>query len=191
MQKLSIMKKFLFFIILISFVVASYSQKSGGFNQVLTDNSSNTALIKKLKAFERSGIEKQFVFNDSFSVQALIDTARRFEGTPHCMGGTSLKCIDCSGLLYVSFTKLGITAPRTSEGFAHYGTIIASLDSLKKGDMVFFVKTYSTKRLITHSGIVVDSARNFIHTSASRGVVISNLHSAYYKKHFIFGTRFK
>ena len=158
-----------------------------GFKILLQQKANDTLLYKRLLRFEKQGIEKHLKTN-SASADALIDTAMTYLGTPHCMGGLTHNCIDCSGLLYISFKKTGVKVPHNSEDLARYGKIIPYIDSLKRGDLVFFVNTYPTQKLITHSGIYLDSCK-FIHTSSTRGVVISDLQDKYYKEHFIFGTR--
>ncbi len=164
----------------------TFSQ-SAGFDMVLKLKSNDTELVKKLESFKANGIEKNLSL-DKVEIDAMIDTAKSYLGTPHCMGGITHKCIDCSGLLYVTFKAFDVDVPHNSQEMARYGKIIPNADSLKRGDLVFFVKTYNTSKVITHSGIYLGNDQ-FIHTSARNGVVISTLSSDYYKKHFIFGTR--
>ena len=123
-------------------------------------------------------------------MMAVIKEAEKYIGTKHVMGGLSRNGIDCSGLLYVSFQANGITnIPRTAENFARYGAIILNTNDIQKGDLVFFTNTYSTSKLVTHAGICTGNG-NFIHTSSSKGVMISKLNDPYYwREKFLFGTR--
>jgi len=180
------MRKFLFFT---TMVLGFYlvSAQSSNFSVLLKQKSSDTELVNKLKIFEQGGIEKSLELGSVTSTQ-IIDTAKSYIGTPHCMGGITHKCIDCSGLLYATFKSVGINIPHSSQEIARYGEIILNMDSLQAGDLVFFVKTYNTSKVITHAGIYLDNDK-FIHTSASHGVVISNLKSNYYTEHYIYGTR--
>lgn len=148
---------------------------------------SDSLVAVSLENMKKQGVEKVMKI-DSLTADSLISYAQTYLGTPHCMGGTTYKCIDCSGLLYVTFKHFGIKVPHNSDALAHYGKIIANADSLQKGDLVFFIKTYNTSKFITHSGIYIGDGK-FIHTSASRGVIISDLKQNYYIHHFIFGTR--
>lgn len=142
----------------------------------------------KVKEFLSGGIEKT-IDTKGKSPAKLIKSAEKYMGTRHCMGGTTKKCIDCSGLIYASFHDIGLNIARTAEGQARYGRIISSREGLKKGDLVFFVNTYNTSRLITHSGIFIGDG-NFIHTSSSKGVMVSNVFDKYYwGTKFAFGTR--
>lgn len=142
---------------------------------------------KKLKDFMNAGTEKR-IDTHSTSANEIINTARKYLGVPHCMGGTTMKCMDCSGLLVTVFAKHGIHLPHNAEEQARYGKIIAKMDGLIKGDLVFFIRTYETHRFITHSGIYVGNNK-FIHTSSSNGVTITSLDDPWWKGKFIFATR--
>jgi cell wall-associated NlpC family hydrolase len=150
-------------------------------------NISNSAEKQKLRNFMKGGVEKSL---DTHNVTPddLIETARKYLGVPHCMGGTSMKCIDCSGLLVTVFASHGIRLPHNSEEQARYGTIITDTGKLKKGDLVFFIRSYRTTRFITHSGIYVGDNK-FIHTSTSLGVTITLLNDPWWQERFLFGTR--
>jgi lipoprotein Spr len=147
----------------------------------------NPAVRKQLDEFMEAGAEKPL---DTRSVTAdeIINTARKYLGVPHCMGGKSMKCIDCSGLLAVVFASYGAQLPHSSEEQARYGKIIAERESLKKGDLVFFIRTYSTSRFITHSGIYLGDNK-FIHTSTSLGVTITSLDDPWWNERYLFATR--
>jgi len=150
-------------------------------------NIESHAEIRKLKGFLESGTEKKINTHNT-SANEIIITAQKFLGVPHCMGGTTMKCIDCSGLLVAVFARHGINLPHNSEEQARYGKIIDGLDKLKKGDLVFFIRSYRTLNFITHSGIYLGNNK-FIHTSSKEGVTITSLSDPYWKEKFIFGTR--
>jgi cell wall-associated NlpC family hydrolase len=141
----------------------------------------------KLKDFMDTGYEN--VINTHMTnANEIIKTAQKYLGVPHCMGGTTMECMDCSGLLVTVFASYGIQLPHNSEELARYGKIIAGMDELIKGDLVFFIRTYKTDKLITHSGIYVGNNK-FIHTSTSNGVTITSLNDPWWNEKFIFGTR--
>ena len=91
-----------------------------------------------LKDFMVAGTEKM---PDTHNTNAdeIINTSRKYLGVTHCMGGTTMKCMDCSGLLVTVFAAHDIHLPHNSEEQARYGTIIAGMDELRKGDLVFFI----------------------------------------------------
>ncbi len=142
---------------------------------------------KKLKGFLAGGTEKE-AGTLNVSADGIIETAQKYLGVPHCMGGTTMKCMDCSGLLVTVFAKNGIKLPHNSEEQARYGKILAGMDQLKKGDLVFFIKSYKTNKFITHSGIYTGDNK-FIHASTSNGVIITSLNDPWWKERFVFGTR--
>jgi cell wall-associated NlpC family hydrolase len=141
----------------------------------------------KLEDFMDAGYEK-VINTHNTNASEIIKTAQKYLGVPHCMGGTTMKCMDCSGLLVTVFANYNIQLPHNSEEQARYGKIIAGKDELIKGDLVFFIRTYKTNRFITHSGIYVGNNK-FIHTSTSNGVTITSLNDPWWKDKFIFGTR--
>jgi cell wall-associated NlpC family hydrolase len=150
-------------------------------------NIKSNADKKKLDNFMVAGIEKGINTHNT-SADEIIETAQRYLGVRHCMGGTTMKCMDCSGLLVAVFATHGIYLPHNSEEQARYGKIIAGMDELKKGDLVFFIRSYKTHLFITHSGIYIGNNK-FIHTSTKNGVTITSLSDPWWKEKFIFGTR--
>mgnify|MGYP003616280647 FL=1 len=59
-------------------------------------------------------------------------------------------------------------------------------DQAQKGDLIFFKTNKS--REINHVGIVIEVSNEeikFIHSSTSRGVIISSTKEPYYKKTFV------
>jgi lipoprotein Spr len=150
-------------------------------------NIESIAEKKKLKDFLDLGSEKVLDTHNT-SADEIISTAQRYLGVPHCMGGTTMKCMDCSGLLVRVFASYGVRLPHNSEEQARYGKIITGMGQLKKGDLVFFITSYETNNFITHSGIYVGN-NSFIHTSTTKGVTITSLNDPWWNEKFIFGTR--
>ncbi len=142
---------------------------------------------KKLKDFMDAGTEKR-INTSNTNANAIIKTARLYLGVPHCMGGTTMKCMDCSGLLVTVFGKQGIRLPHNSEEQARYGKIIPGMNNLLKGDLVFFTRSYKTHQFITHSGIYIGNNK-FIHASSKKGVTITSLDDPWWSEKFVFGTR--
>ena len=157
-----------------------YQVKNGHRTEVKTEN-------RELRKFMEQGFEKP-LNTDRTSANEIIRTAKKYLGVPHCMGGTTAKCMDCSGLLFTAFKTHGIAFARSSEEQARYGRYIADRSQLKRGDLVFFVRSYKTSKYITHSGIYLGN-NEFIHTSSSQGVTITSLSNTWWSERFIFGTR--
>jgi hypothetical protein len=167
-------------------LVLLVSGREDRFQKVINEQN-DSEVVKQLERFRRGGIEHA-VDKENYDPEKVIDEALSYQGTPHCMAGTSSKGIDCSGLVMVAHESCGIELPHSAEEQARFGTIVPTMKELKRGDLVFFYNTYSTPKLITHSGIYLGKGE-FIHASSAKGVVVSDLESDYYLKHFIFATR--
>lgn len=119
-------------------------------------------------------------------VDAVIQAARTYTGTPYKWGGTTRSGMDCSGLTTNAFKSVNINLPRQAEEQATVGAKVKKKD-IQSGDLLFFA-TGKKKREITHVGIVTDVKDDdhikFIHASTSLGVVETNLYSDYYIKRF-------
>ncbi|HSL87584.1 MAG TPA: C40 family peptidase [Bacteroidales bacterium] len=150
-------------------------------------NIESRAEERKLKEFLAGDTEEKLNTRNA-TPDAIIKTAERYLGVPHCMGGTTTKCMDCSGLLLTVFSQYGIRLPHSAEGQARYGRIINGIGQLRRGDLVFFIRSYQTSRFITHSGIYIGNNR-FIHASTTKGVTITSLDDPWWNEKFIFGTR--
>ena len=118
------------------------------------------------------------------------DSALKFSGVRYKFGGTTKKGMDCSGLLYVAFGENDVKLPRTSYHMAEEGKNIRVRD-VEKGDLLFF-KTSKRSKRINHVGMVVSVEGDeikFVHSSSSRGVIVSSLREGYWNSAFIKATR--
>ncbi len=149
---------------------------------------SKPEVVHKLELFRKNGIERT-VPQDDYNPEKAVETAVSFLGAPSCMGGSSHKGIDCSGLVMMAHRACNIELPHSAEEQARYGKIVPLPEKLQKGDLVFFYDSYTTPKFITHSGIYLGE-NEFIHTSSAKGVVISRIDDPYYwGERFLFGTR--
>jgi cell wall-associated NlpC family hydrolase len=110
------------------------------------------------------------------NVQAIIDEAKKYIGTPYLWGGNTPDGFDCSGYVKYVFAKFGVSLPRTTET-QWSATTPVSTPSV--GDLVFF-QTYKVGP--SHVGIYLGNNK-FI-SAASSGVTISDMTSSYW------GTRY-
>lgn len=106
---------------------------------------------------------------------------------PYQYAGKSKKGVDCSGLaslLYQQVYNKQVSGPAAS---IYKLCIPLPRKELQEGDLVFF-KIESND--ITHIGIYLQNNK-FVHASTKRGVIISDLDEAYYKKYYYKGGRVK
>lgn len=105
-------------------------------------------------------------------------------GTPYRFGGSSRRGIDCSAFTKELYSEVfNMDIQRSSRDIFSMVSPVRR-DDLKEGDLVFF-KIHS--RRISHVGIYLGNNR-FAHAS-SRGVAISSLDDAYYRRYFYRGGR--
>lgn len=115
--------------------------------------------------------------NDSRLVKKkLYAQYREWKGVKYRMGGLNKKGIDCSGFVYLTYrSKFGLKLPRSTELLSQAG-IPVKKSQLKTGDLVFF----KTSRYVRHVGIYLEKGR-FLHASKSKGVIISEMKSKYWR----------
>lgn len=110
---------------------------------------------------------------------ALRSQHQEWAGTPYRFGGMSKAGIDCSGLVWKTFAhRFGLDLPRTTGGLAKVGHPVEPAQ-LNAGDLVFFQTGFNK----LHVGIYLEAGQ-FLHASASRGVIISRLDNPYWKRNY-------
>lgn len=120
----------------------------------------------------------------------IITYALSLENTPYRYGGTTQHGMDCSGLIYNAFLKHGKELPRTTKGLSTYGQKI-KLSKVSIGDLMFF-KTSKKGRGINHVALVVEVSGDqisFIHSTTSRGVIVSDFSESYWSRAFRYARR--
>lgn len=116
--------------------------------------------------------------------ESVIRYAKKFIGTRYQKGGKTPKGFDCSGYVRYVFKRFDIVLGAHSGHIFKTGIDIPKQEA-KAGDLIFFRSPQH--KAINHVGIVVsaDSTQvRFIHSSTSKGVMISQLNSPYYKKRY-------
>ena len=138
---------------------------------------------------ENSEATEEHVARETF-VSKIPNHALEFLGTRYKYGGTTSEGMDCSGLIYTAFLKEDISLPRTSRDISLQGKRL-NLDEVVKGDLLFF-ETNKKRKVINHIGLVVEVGSQeifFIHSTTSRGVIISSLDENYWQEHFVMARR--
>lgn len=99
-----------------------------------------------------------------FDAAKILETAYSMEGTPYLWGGTSVKAIDCSGLVKVSYLNNGIILLRDASQQARTGLHLDAdaWRDYQPGDLMFFGNADTGK--VTHVAIY-DHAGRYVHSS--------------------------
>jgi cell wall-associated NlpC family hydrolase len=121
----------------------------------------------------------------SVKADEIVANALTYKGVKYKYGGNTRRGMDCSGLVHLVFSEADYQLPRSSRNIAEEGRNIA-LKDVKKGDLLFF-KISRISKAINHVGLVVsvdDDQIYFIHSTTSRGVIVSALSEKYWKKAF-------
>ena len=116
----------------------------------------------------------------------IVWTAVTYKGVPYKFGGTTKRGMDCSGLIHTSFKQRKVSIPRTSQEM-YAKSYDIPLREVKRGDLLFF-KTSRKRGRVNHVGLVTSVKKgdiHFIHSTSSRGVIVTSLYSNYWKKAFI------
>lgn len=162
------------------------SYKKVGSKNSVKNTASNSGNKKSNSVPDYRSENKKFSTKD---IESILKTAKSFLGVPYKYGGTSNNGFDCSGLVMVSFDKLGLKLPRNSSQQANHGNEI-KISDVRKGDLLFFNTSGNS---ISHVGIIdqieLTGEIKFIHSSTSKGVIISSLDENYWKTRFVKAVR--
>ena len=114
------------------------------------------------------------------NVNKIINTGKKYIGTPYKWGGITPRGFDCSGFVKYTIKKAtGKTVPRTSSALYKKGKKI-SKSKLKKGDLIFF---NTSGKGVSHVAIYMGNNK-MIH-AASKGVKVDKLSNSYWKKRYV------
>jgi cell wall-associated NlpC family hydrolase len=136
----------------------------------------STAAEKPASPSNSAAVEKSPATSAS-TVQAIIDEAKKYIGSPYRWGGNTPAGFDCSGFTKYVFDKHGVSLPRTA---ASQWDATTPVNSPSVGDLVFF-ETYKVGP--SHVGIYLGNNK-FI-SAASSGVTISDMTSSYWKTRYL------
>lgn len=105
-------------------------------------------------------------------------------GVPYRFGGTTKGGIDCSAFVQELYGEVyQKDVKRTSREQFATSQLVKDIHELEEGDLVFFkIRT----RDISHVGVYLGDGK-FVHASRSRGVMISDLEHAYWKRYYVGG----
>ncbi len=145
-----------------------------------------------------AGVESPDKLSRQFGVRVTPDDnlylytqASKWLGVKHRMGGNTKKGVDCSGFVAIIYREVyGKNLARSSADMLKKNCKKVSRGKLKEGDLVFFRTGKGKKKVPNHVGIYLKNGR-FVHTSTSKGVIVSDLSEPYYQRTWVTGGRVK
>lgn len=172
--------RFYLFLLLFSLTVPALAQPG----LKMMDNGADATV----NSFHRKYLEQYVGFPIAEDSRLeLYDTIVNWLGTPYRYAGNCDKGIDCSGLVYMLCSRVYGFNPGARNSAELYQRVEKiDPDDLREGDLLFF-RIY--KRRISHVALYLGNGK-FVHSSTSRGVIISDMSEAYYRKSFAGAGRF-
>ncbi len=134
-------------------------------------------------------LETQFINTGNTKPDELVDYAETLKGVPYLYGSIDpQKGFDCSGFITHVFNRFDIQVPRSSKDFTSVEREI-NLNQAKRGDIILFTGTDSTKRVVGHMGIITgknSEGHEFIHSTSGKAysVTVTPL-NGYYQGRFL------
>ncbi len=111
----------------------------------------------------------------------LYKVVNEWLGTPYKFGGVDKKGVDCSGLVMSIYKEVyGIDLYRSASDIMK-NVYFVDKKELKEGDVLFFIT--SKNKTVSHVGLYLKD-NLFVHSSTSKGVILTNLDEPYYVKAF-------
>ncbi len=114
---------------------------------------------------------------------AIVSESLSYLGSPYAYGGSEEAGFDCSGFVFLIYSKYVPNMPRRSIDQFRFGEIV-DWGGLEPADLVFF-KTFEAP--VSHVGIYLGDD-SFIHAASEgprTGIIISSLKEPYYKASYM------
>lgn len=149
------------------------------------------AQTSKLTSSDPDNLAKEYfsqimgVASNAMANTKLYQFVYEWLGTPYRLGGDTKNGIDCSKFSLAVYENVFNTTIGYNSRNQYANVKPIRKKDLQPGDLVFF-KIRS--RQITHVGIYLGDDK-FAHAASSRGVMISNLNEAYWKRYYYNGGR--
>ncbi len=184
--------------LLLSLGLMSFNQiKASTINKPNPVKKSGTTILKESKKTDEEIKNQIDALLDEMSLfksestnaelsELILSAAFDYEGVRYRFGGSTRSGLDCSGLVTNAFNDASsINLPRSSSDMAKIGDKI-NKDDAQRGDLIFF-RTGKGSR-ISHVGIITEVSNDeikFIHSSTTKGVIVSTTKEDYYKRRFV------
>lgn len=111
----------------------------------------------------------------------LYKVVNEWLGTPYKYGGCDKNGVDCSGFVMNVYKEVyGIDLYRSAYDIMK-NVYFVEKSEIKEGDILFFITGKENR--VSHVGIYLKDGQ-FVHSSTSKGVMISRIDEPYYQKAF-------
>ncbi|WP_407405473.1 C40 family peptidase [Chryseobacterium sp.] len=174
--------RFLFAIAIVAMSIISCGSSKNFANKSNSHTTTKKENLRKLGSKNNDKI--------SGSVKRILNDAEKYLGSPYKFGGNTAAGFDCSGFTVKVFQENNFSLPRRSEDQSNVGKNINIMET-KPGDLLFFATGGGTR--VSHVGLVhsigSDGEIKFIHSSTSKGVIISSLNDKYWNKAYLHAQR--
>ena len=164
------MRKILFIIFIGTLIIQEntvYAKHSSKITNVIPEYNKETDIIHTL-------------------ADSIVNFAKAQLGVKYKLAGTSPKTgFDCSGFLNYVFDKFNYKLPKHLKDFDNIGKNI-KVKNCEKGDLILF-HGYKNKKETGHIGIIISNNNGkikFIHTTSTKGIIISDFSLQYYQDKF-------
>lgn len=139
--------------------------------------------------FNTDTLTSEAIHTKKTSADELVGFAETLQGIPYKYGSTDPRIgFDCSGFISYVFNHFGISVPRSSIEFTHIEKEI-NLREARRGDIILFTGTDSTKRVVGHMGIITSDkgqGHEFIHSTSGKAYSVTKTAlNRYYQGRFV------
>jgi len=152
---------------------------------LIKDSNNNQTNNNAGKKFYDSYSKKWGIQLEGNENKKMIESIDKWLGTPYKYGGMSKSGTDCSGFTKNVYKEACNLDLNRSAADQVKDVVLIEKNKLRFGDLIFF-KISGNK--VSHVGIYINESK-FVHASTKKGVTISDLNEAYYKKYFYKGGR--
>ena len=133
-------------------------------------------------------LDVQYINPGNTKPDELVQFAESLVGVPYLYGSIDPnKGFDCSGFITYVFNNFKIAVPRSSVAFTSVEREVR-LNQAKRGDIILFTGTDSTKRVVGHMGIItsVENGGEFIHSTSGKAYGVTKTPiNKYYQGRFV------
>lgn len=166
------------FLLMVGFMLASSVSSCKSHKKVKKDDLVYIGETVEIKGKKKKKDKDEITLGELIAQESIT-----WIGTPYAYGRSEKGvATDCSGLVITVYELVAnLKLPRNSAQQADYCDELKEKD-IKPGDLVFFA-TGSDANKVSHVGVMIDSEK-FVHASASKGVIISEMTTPYYRRTF-------